>query len=331
MVTTTSTTNSQFGATAQAAADKVSAQAPTDANKDMFTKLLVAQIQNQDPLSPQDPTQYVNQLSQLSQTEALQNLSATTTASATVLQSLQTLAMGGQVGSDVTVATSTLKIDGSKVNGTVQLDGLSAGTNLILHPRDRTAVRINPGAAARAKVDQMRKDGTLPAGSEEIIVKRVQGIDDAERQRIQRDVRIQVSRALAENGTAQRNAQMQVAPLMNGAFADVKWSTKATTKDLGTRDFGGIKAEGKLRSYEIPAGAIGNRNAIVVSDETWTAPDLQVTVYTKHSDPRSGDVVFRLENIKREEPAAALFAVPADYTVREAGARWRDKAGRADK
>jgi len=144
-------------------------------------------------------------------------------------------------------------------------------------------------------------------------------------------VRIQVSKALAENGTALRDVQMQVAPLVNGPFADVKWSSKATTKDLGTRDVGGIKAEGKLRSYEIPAGAIGNRNPIVVSDETWTAPDLQVTVYTKHSDPRSGDVVFRLENVKREEPAAALFAVPADYTVREGGGRWRDKADRADK
>ncbi len=221
---------------------------------------------------------------------------------------------------------------------TVTINDPVSGTNLILHPRDRTVVRINPAAtaraaadAARARIDQMRKDGTLPAGSEDIIVKRVQGIDDAERQRIQRDVRIQVSRALADNGTALRDVQMQVAPLVNGPFADVKWSTKATTKDLGTRDVGGIKAEGKLRSYEIPAGAIGNRNAIVVSDETWTAPDLQVTVYTKHSDPRSGDVVFRLENVKREEPAAALFTMPADYTVREAGGRWRDKAGRADR
>jgi hypothetical protein len=206
------------------------------------------------------------------------------------------------------------------------------GTSLVLHPQNRTAVRIKPAATARAaadaaqaQIDQMRKEGKLPAGSQDIIVKRVQGLDDAERLRIQRDVRIQVSKALADNGTALRDVQMQVAPLMNGAFADVKWSTKATTKDLGTRDVGGIKAEGKLRSYEIPAGAIGNRNPIVVSDETWTAPDLQVTVYTKHSDPRSGDVVFRLENIRREEPAAALFTVPADYTVREAGGRWRNK------
>jgi flagellar basal-body rod modification protein FlgD len=117
----------------------------------MFTKLLVAQIQNQDPLSPQDPTAYVNQLSQLSQTEALQNLSSTSTASATVLQSLQTLAMGGQVGSDVTVATNTLKLDGSKVTGTVQLNGLSAGTNLILTGTDgkQHTIDLGPGTGAQ--------------------------------------------------------------------------------------------------------------------------------------------------------------------------------------
>lgn len=152
MVTTTSTTNSQFGNTANTGTDKVSAQAPTSANKDMFTKLLVAQIRNQDPLSPQDPTAYVNQLSQLSQTEALQNLSQTTTASATVLQSLQTLAMGGQVGSDVTVATSTLKLDGNKVSGNVQLNGLSAGTSLILTGTDgqQHTINLGPGSGAQS-------------------------------------------------------------------------------------------------------------------------------------------------------------------------------------
>jgi hypothetical protein len=31
--------------------------------------------------------------------------------------------------------------------------------------------------------------------------------------------------------------------------------------------------------------------------------------------------VFRLDNLKREEPAASLFAVPSDYTVKEPLAR----------
>ena len=223
-----------------------------------------------------------------------------------------------------------------------------AGATWILKPQDRSAMKIaRPGDAAReasrhaaeagrrageearARVEQMRKDGTLPTverrklddGSEEIIVKRVARVNDEARQHIREDVRIQVSKALEENGAALRDAQIRLAPLTAGMFGDMKWASKATTKDLGTRDFNGIKAEGKLRSYEIPAGEIGNRNPIVVSDETWYSPDLQVTVYTKHSDPRSGDTVFRLDNLKREEPAASLFAVPSDYTVKDPLAR----------
>jgi hypothetical protein len=204
-----------------------------------------------------------------------------------------------------------------------------AGATWILRPQDRSATKITrkAGETARAQVEQMRKDGTLPTverrkledGKEEIIIKRVVRADGAHGPA--QDVRIQASKALEENSAALRDAQVRLAPLTAGVFGDMKWAAKAVTKELGTRDFNGIKAEGKLRSYEIPAGEIGNRNAIVVSDETWYAPDLQVTVYTKHSDPRSGDTVFRLENLKREEPAASLFAVPSDYTVKDPLAR----------
>ena len=108
---------------------------------------------------------------------------------------------------------------------------------------------------------------------------------------------------------------------LRDAGNDAKWKKNAVTRDLGSRTIDGVKAEGKLRSYEIPAGGIGNRNPIVVSDETWYAPELQITVYAKHSDPRSGDLVFRLENLKREEPAPALFSVPSGYTVKDAATR----------
>ena len=216
---------------------------------------------------------------------------------------------------------------------------------MVLRPRTRTATRIGDlGLAARADVEkgrlaaetaataadaarvsvvQARRDGDLPNverrrfedGSEAIIVKRVERADGAARQRVQ-DVRIQFPQVLA-NAIAARDGQATALTLTNGMFADARWAARAVTKDLGTREIGGVKAEGKLRSYEIPAGEIGNSKAIVVADETWTSPELKVAVYTKHSDPRSGDVVFRLENIRKEEPAAALFGVPADYTVQE--------------
>jgi flagellar basal-body rod modification protein FlgD len=144
----------------------VATQASTDPNRDMFTKLLVAQIQNQDPLSPQDPTTYVNQLSQLSQTEALQNMSQSSSANAALLQSLQTLAMGGQVGSTVTVATNTLQLDQDKVSGSVQLDGTSTGTSLVLTGPDgqQHAFDLGPGSGAQSFTLDPVALG-LPAGS----------------------------------------------------------------------------------------------------------------------------------------------------------------------
>ncbi len=145
MAVTNQTSGTQYNTTGTGT-DKVSTQASTDPNRDMFTKLLVAQIQNQDPLSPQDPTQFVNQLSQLSQTEALQNLASLTSANASVLSSLQTLTLGGQVGSAVTVQTDTVKLDGNTVTGNVNLSGISAGTTLVLTGTDGRETTIDLGA-----------------------------------------------------------------------------------------------------------------------------------------------------------------------------------------
>jgi len=146
MTSATSAANNQYAGSAATAKDKIAPQAPASEERDLFTKLLVAQIRNQDPLSPQDPTQFVNQLSQLSQTEALQNLSQLTSANASVLASLQTLAMGGQVGSDVTVVTDTVKIDGSTLKGSVNLNGVSSATDLVLTGSDGRETRISLGA-----------------------------------------------------------------------------------------------------------------------------------------------------------------------------------------
>ncbi len=146
MVSTVSNPASDSLVNTNAKGNAVAPQAATSENRDMFTKLLVAQIQNQDPLEPQDPTTYVNQLSQLSQTEALQNLSSMTTTNASLLQSLQTLAMGGQVGSSVTVATSSLKLDGETVTGTVNLNGVSSGTDLVLTGTDGQQHTVSLGA-----------------------------------------------------------------------------------------------------------------------------------------------------------------------------------------
>lgn len=194
-----------------------------------------------------------------------------------------------------------------------------AGATYMLNPRTRTATRIAaPPAmeAARARIEQLRKDGKLPPIRNEIILRRSDNDEDNVRVAVDGDAPIRIE-ANAASGSAGRPRELMLGPLA-GAFNDMKWSKKSTVRDLGSRDIDGVRAEGKLRSYEIPAGEVGNRNPIVVSDETWYAPELQITVLTKHSDPRSGDNIYRLASLKRDEPAASLFAVPADYTVKDA-------------
>lgn len=46
----------------------------TELGKDQFLSLLVAQLQNQDPLSPMDNTQYIAQMAQFSSVEQLINM-----------------------------------------------------------------------------------------------------------------------------------------------------------------------------------------------------------------------------------------------------------------
>lgn len=99
------------------------------------------------------------------------------------------------------------------------------------------------------------------------------------------------------------------------------------TTSLGAREFDGVRADGTKTTWTIPAGRIGNEKPIEIVSERWYAPDLMLVVATRRSDPRSGETSYRLTNLKRGEPDAALFKVPADYELRPRERR-SDKAER---
>jgi hypothetical protein len=88
-------------------------------------------------------------------------------------------------------------------------------------------------------------------------------------------------------------------------------------KSLGTSTIEGVEATGTQSTVTIPAGAIGNEQPIKIVSEQWYSPALQVVVMSKRSDPRTGDMVYRLTQLDRSEPAATLFQVPSDYTVKD--------------
>ncbi len=91
----------------------------------------------------------------------------------------------------------------------------------------------------------------------------------------------------------------------------------AVVTALPAREIEGLKANGERSTWTIEAGKVGNEKPIVISREVWTSPELMLTVLTRDADPRSGEVSYRLQNVKRGEPDAALMKVPADYSVRQ--------------
>ena len=88
-------------------------------DKDSFLKLLVAQLQHQDPTSPQDSSQWTAQMAQFSTVEQLTNLATSTSASAKSSSMAQAVALIGH-------KVDYIGADGGTVHGTVQQVDVSA-------------------------------------------------------------------------------------------------------------------------------------------------------------------------------------------------------------
>ncbi len=244
------------------------------------------------------------------------------------------------------------RIESRDANGalkSISIQDAVEKTRFIVNPAAKSAIRIGTDPNLQKRVEELRekakaamKDGKATvierSPGEEVVITRTESADGSGNKELNEQVRVNVIRSSGNAKVTRQPSReiridssspshspsasfsfdgrdlAQLSPLST-SFADHTWSSKATTKDLGTKDFDGVRADGKLRAYTIPAGEIGNKNAITVSNETWTSPDLQMTVYAKHSDPRSGDTIYRLANVKRTEQPLNLFTTPDGYTV----------------
>jgi hypothetical protein len=63
----------------------------------------------------------------------------------------------------------------------------------------------------------------------------------------------------------------------------------------------------------IPAGAIGNQFAIVITSERWYSSALDLLLEDTHTDPRFGTTTYQLSNIG-QTPASALFIPDPSFT-----------------
>ncbi|POZ61636.1 flagellar hook capping FlgD N-terminal domain-containing protein [Chromobacterium alticapitis] len=135
--------------------------------QDMFMTLLLAQIRNQSPLDPADPSQFVNQLAQMSQVQTTQSMLQQLQSQASMLRELQGVALGAQVGKPVLVQTDRFHSDGSAaLSGRLTLSGAESDTTLVLTNAAGQRTRIDLGKRAAGASDFQIKlaDYGLPAG-----------------------------------------------------------------------------------------------------------------------------------------------------------------------
>jgi flagellar basal-body rod modification protein FlgD len=84
--------------------------------KDVFLKMLVAQLKNQDPLNPLDGTDFAAQLAQFSSLEQLTNLGSQLQTLTEGINSMNNSQMTGLIGCNVSVAGNRIEADGTVKN-----------------------------------------------------------------------------------------------------------------------------------------------------------------------------------------------------------------------
>ena len=84
------------------------------ATSDRFLKLLVAQMQNQDPLNPMDNAQVTSQMAQINTVTGIEKLNTTVQGLSSQFMQLQALQGASLVGRDVIVAGNKLSVAGER-------------------------------------------------------------------------------------------------------------------------------------------------------------------------------------------------------------------------
>lgn len=137
-----------------------------DLGKNEFLELLVTQLNNQDPLSPQENGEFIAQLAQFSSLEGIENLNKTMTSMLGSFNSSQALQASSLVGRSVIVPATTAQVDTQNTfKGSMNLPYYSPNAYVNIYDSAGSVVnRVNLGAQQAGQVSFMW-DGTDSSGN----------------------------------------------------------------------------------------------------------------------------------------------------------------------
>ncbi len=119
--------------------------------QDAFLQLLVTQLSNQDPLSPQDNGDFIAQLAQFSSVEGIQSLNTSVDDMATSLRSNQALQASALVGRSVRLPTDGVQL---KEAGDVQ------GNANLPTPTEQLEIRVYDQSGQLVDTNLIRNEAT---------------------------------------------------------------------------------------------------------------------------------------------------------------------------
>ena len=161
----------QIGATASPQTAGTPGQAANQANKangslgkDDFLKLLVTQLQNQDPLNPTDNTQFVAQLAQFSSLEGITNLNKSMDGISTGMASLMNSNSANLIGRSVKAEGSDFSYTGAPVTVGYDLTGAGSKVRISIFDLSGKLVRTIDSGAQASGVHDITWDGADDSG-----------------------------------------------------------------------------------------------------------------------------------------------------------------------
>lgn len=122
------------------------------ASQDRFLKLLVAQLNNQDPMNPVDNAQMTSQMAQINTVTGIQQVNDTLKSMSDQFASLQMLQGSSMVGRNVLVESTTLSRQNGIASGAIDLSGQADSVKVeILSAGGQVIDTLNLGARSAGR------------------------------------------------------------------------------------------------------------------------------------------------------------------------------------
>ena len=147
MITATNSSTVSGSSLAGSGSTSSAGSSDVNASQDRFLKLLVAQLNNQDPMNPMDNAQMTSQMAQINTVTGIQQVNDTLKSMAEQFTAMQALQGANMVGHNVLLEGNRLTpVDGVAV-GAIDLAGRAESVKIdVLSPGGQLVETINVGA-----------------------------------------------------------------------------------------------------------------------------------------------------------------------------------------